>query len=80
MKMRMTVSCVIALMLCVPHFMSEAFAQAGTPGTKQLRDVQRKAEQKARANQSQQTTTQHHTASAPAAAAPATPAAPASAP
>ena len=68
MKMRMIAPCVIALVCCVPHFMSATYAQTGTPGTQQLRHVQRKAEQKARANQSQQTATQHHAASAPAAA------------
>lgn len=65
----------LALLLCMPIFMSEVYAQAGTMGTRQMRDVQRKAEHKARSNQSQQrapqNATQHHAASA---------AAPASAP
>ena len=80
MKMRLTAPCLLALVCCVPYFMSAAYAQTGTPGTQQLRHVPRKAEQKARANQSQKTVTQHHPASAPGAAAPSTPAAPASAP
>jgi hypothetical protein len=75
MKMRFAAPCAMALLLCAPVFMSEVFAQAGTMGTKQMRDVQRKAEHKARSNQaqqhSQQNSTQHHAASA---------AAPASAP
>ncbi|MEM5424248.1 hypothetical protein [Paraburkholderia nodosa] len=75
MKMRLAVPYATVLLLCAPAFMSEVFAQAGTMGTRQMRDVQRKAEHKARSNQSrqhgQQNTTQHHAASA---------AAPASAP
>lgn len=75
MKMRFAALCAAALLLCAPVFMSEVYAQAGTMGSRQMRDVQRKAEHKARSNQSQQpaqkNTTQHHAASA---------AAPASAP
>ena len=75
MNMRFAAQCATALLLCAPVFMSEVYAQAGTMGTRQMRDVQRKAEHKARSNQSQQHTqqnaTQHHAASA---------AAPASAP
>ncbi|WP_395065236.1 hypothetical protein [Paraburkholderia silvatlantica] len=68
MKMRLAAPCALALVLCAPVFMSEVLAQAGTMGTKQMRDVQRKAEHKARSNQSRQTgqqnTTQQHAASA----------------
>lgn len=75
MKMRFAAPCAAALLLCAPVFMSEVYAQAGTMGSKQMRDVQRKAEHKARSNQSQQhaqqNAKQHHAASA---------AAPASAP
>ncbi len=70
MKMCFAARCATVLLLCAPVFMSEVYAQAGTMGTRQMRDVQRKAEQKARSNQSQQNTqknaTQHHAASAPA--------------
>ncbi len=75
MKMRFAAPCAMVLLICAPACMSEAYAQAGTMGTRQMRDVQRKAEHKARSNQSQQRTqqnaAQHHGASA---------AAPASAP
>ncbi|SDB93220.1 hypothetical protein [Paraburkholderia lycopersici] len=64
MNMRFAVPCVIACVLGAPTFMSEVFAQAGTPGTKQMRDVQRKAEQKARRNQPRRNTAQHQAASA----------------
>ena len=60
MKMRFATPCVIALMIAVPLFMSDAVAQTGTPGTKQMRDVQRKAEHKARhARSSSQPAAQH---------------------
>jgi hypothetical protein len=54
MKARLTTACVIAATLIMPYCVPAAFAQAGTMGTRQMRDVQRKAEQKARNNQSQQ--------------------------
>ena len=64
MKMRFTTPCAIALLLSVPFFMSVAAAQTGTPGTKQMRDVQRKAEQKARhSRSSSQPAAQHQKAS-----------------
>ena len=64
MKMRFTTACVIALMVSVPPFMSDAAAQTGTPGTKQMRDAQRKAEQKARnRHSSNQAAAQHQKAS-----------------
>lgn len=81
MKIRVTTPCMIALVLCMPLCAPAAFAQAGTPGMKQMRDVQRKAEQKARTKQSNNNTaSQHHKASDAAATAPAAQAAPASAP
>lgn len=68
MKMRFAAPCALALLVCAPVFMSEVFAQAGTMGSRQMRDVQRKAEHKARSNQSrqqgQQNATQQHAASA----------------
>ena len=64
MKTLFTAPCVFALLLCLPPGMSVAHAQTATPGTNQMRDVQRKAEQKARSNQSRQRTTQHQAASA----------------
>jgi hypothetical protein len=64
MKMRFTTPCVIALMIAVPLCMADAVAQTGTPGTKQMRDVQRKAEQKARhSRSSSQAAAQHQKAS-----------------
>lgn len=63
MKMRFTSPFIIALMIFMPIFMSDVFAQTATPGTKQMRDVQRKAEQKARSRQSQQQAPKHHAAS-----------------
>jgi hypothetical protein len=51
MKMRLLMP-VIACVLCAPLFTPAASAQTGTMGTRQMRDVQRKAEQKARHNQS----------------------------
>ena len=68
LMLRVAAPCAMALLLCAPVFMSDVYAQAGTMGTRQMRDVQRKAEQKARSNQStqqtQQNTQQHHAASA----------------
>ena len=52
MKARFITASVIAATLVMPFCMTEAVAQVGTPGTRQMRDVQRKAEQKARNNQS----------------------------
>jgi hypothetical protein len=63
MKMRFTTPCVIALMVAAPLFMSDAAAQTATPGTKQMRDVQRKAEHKARRQHSNNQPASHTKAS-----------------
>ncbi|CAG4894895.1 hypothetical protein R70241_01896 [Paraburkholderia saeva] len=73
MNRRCPVSLAIAVSLVVSYaYEPSAVAQTGAPGTKQMQDAQRKAEQKARGAQKNPDTHASHSsaASAPAASAP----------